>query len=346
MRWMLILVPVAITVNVLFPDQIVLIFLLSVLALIPLAAMMGESTEHLSSRVGPSVGGLLNATFGNLSELIIMVALLSKGLYDVVLSGIFGGILANSILATGLAMFAGGLRHHIQMYNRETTRDQSTLLTIAVFALLVISIIGYGLPPEARASSPMSVFVSVFLLLGYVLYLLYSMVTHKDLFASQEEDAQTDWPAAKAVGILAAVTVAVVYVSEMLSSAIEHLVAESSVSQLFVGAVVIAVIGAAAEIASAMRAARKDRMDLAFAISMGGSVQIALFVAPVIVILSYVVGSSPFQLMFDYESVLVLFFCVMITMQLARDGQSTWFKGALLILVYIILAGGIYMVAG
>ena len=165
------------------------------------------------------------------------------------------------------------------------------------------------------------------------------------MFAAEEEEEGSDWSVLKAIGVLAAVTAGVVYVSETLSATIEQLVAEAEVSGLFIGAVVVAVIGAAAEIASAIRAARKNRMDLAFAISMGGSVQIALFVAPMMVFLSYLVGDQPLQLQFDYETVLVLFFCVMITMQLARDGRATWFKGALLILVYVILAGGIYLVS-
>ena len=344
MRWMLLSVPIALAVILFLPDRPILVFLISVLALIPLAALMGESTEHLATHLGPSAGGLLNATFGNLSELIIMISLLGKGLYDVVLAGLFGGILANSILATGLAMFAGGIKYHLQRYNRESTRDQSTLLTIAVFALLVISIIGSDLPPEQLSASPISVMVSPFLLLGYFLFLVYSMGTHSELFEVAEEDQSSDWSVVKAGSVLVAVTLAVVYISEALSTSIESLVADAGVSQLFIGAVVIAVIGAAAEIASAIRAARKDRMDLALSITMGGSAQIALFVAPVIVIANVVLGDGGFQLYFNYESVLVLFFCVMITMQLARDGQSTWFKGVLLILVYLILAGGIYMV--
>ena len=343
MRWLLLLVPVVILVELFMPDQVLLIFLCAVLALIPLAAMMGESTEHLASHVGPSAGGLLNATFGNLSELIIMVSLLSKGLYDVVLAGLFGGILANSILASGLAMFLGGLRHHVQKYARENTRDQSTLLTIAVFALLVVSIIEGDMTDEARIESAMSLYVSVFMLAGYVLYLIYTMVTHRDLFATETEEEESSWSVSRSAGVLAGITLAVVYISELLSTAIERLVAEIGISELFVGAVVIAIIGAAAEIASAIRAARRDRMDLAFAISMGGSVQIALFVAPVLVMASYFVGPHSFQIYFSYESVLVLFFCVMISMQLARDGRSTWFKGILLILVYLILAGGIYL---
>jgi Ca2+:H+ antiporter len=344
MKWSLLVVPVAIAVDIVASDNILLVLIFSVLALIPLAAMMAESTEQLAAHVGPAVGGLLNATFGNLAELIIMISLLSKGLHEVVLAGIFGGIVANALLATGLSMFVGGLKYHVQTYNRENTRDLASLLAIAIFGLLVISVIGISIGPDHAEDSFISPIVSLFLLAGYVLYLVYSMITHKDLFGSDEEESEIKWSPWRSITILAVITAVVVWVSETLSGVIAHAVVDARVSELFIGAVLVAVIGAAAEISSAMRASRKDRMDLSYSISMGGSVQIALFVAPLLVLLSHVVGSRPLQLIFDYESIMVLFFSVVITMQLARDGQSTWFKGALLVLVYLIIATGILMI--
>ena len=343
MRWSLLLVPVAIILELTLHDQQVVVFFALVLAMIPLAALMGESTEHLSAHVGPSVGGLLNATFGNLAELILLIAMLSKGLYEIVLAGIFGGIVANALLATGISMFSGGLKYHIQEYNRENTRDLATLLTIAIFGLLVISVISFNIEENYEVGAQVSLAISPLLLLGYGMYLFYSMKTHKELFESSDEEGESEWSIWTSIAVLAGVTLLVVYISESLSVIIEEAVTETEVNQLFIGAVIIAVIGAAAEIASAVRASRKNRMDLALTISMGGSVQIALFVAPVVVILGYFFGPTPFGLMFDYESVIVLFFSAVITMQLARDGRSTWFKGALLLLVYLLIAVGIWL---
>ncbi len=347
MRWLLTLVPVALAVSYIFPDRPLLIFIMCVLALIPLAAVLGEATEHVAAHVGSSVGGLLNATFGNLAELIILIAMVSRGLHEIVLAGILGGILVNAIFASGLSMTLGGLKHHIQNYNRELTRDMSTLLGVAVFGLSVVSVINMRQSEMSSAGYDHMVgtpVVAGLLFLGYVLYLIYSMFTHKDLFQSPrtEEDSDT-WSMKTGMLVLAGVTVFVVWISEILSGAIETVVSTSSISETFVGAVVIAIIGGAAEMASAVRAARNNRLDLALSISMGGSVQIALFVAPVLVLASNFVGPSPLPLLFRPQAVILLFFCVVIMAQLSSDGRSTWFKGALLLVAYLILASGIYL---
>ncbi len=343
-RLYLLLVPLAIVVRYVWPEDPLLIFAAAVFALVPLAALLGESTEHLAAHVGQASGGLLNATFGNLAELIILITMLSMGLHEVVLWGIFGAIFANALLATGLAMFAGGLKFHIQNYNREGTRDLATLLAIAIFGMLAITVIEWSIPEEYRADTSMSLVVSLFLVAGYLLYLVYSMWTHKELFKSVPILLEgRSWSLPWSATVLAVVTIFVVWMSEILSSALEVSIKTLDLSAIFVGAVVIAVIGAAAEIASAVRASRNDRMDLALSISMGASVQIALFVAPTLVFASYFVGPRPFHLSFSYESVFLLFFAAMITGQLARDGRSTWFKGALLVIVYLIVAAGAFL---
>ncbi len=349
MKWSLLLVPVAIVVTLVAPDSPLLVFVTCVLALIPLAALLGEATEHVAAHVGASVGGLLNATFGNLAELIILIAMLSRGLHEIVLAGILGGILVNAMFASGLAMTVGGLRTHVQTYNRESARDMATLLTLAVFGLSVISVVDMrqaqvGLDPHARAhATPV---VAALLFGGYVLYLIYSMFTHRDLFKSPREEHESDtWSLRTGLLVLLGVTVFVVYVSEALSGAIESVVASADVSEAFVGAVVIAIIGGAAEMASAVRAAGKDRLDLALSISMGGSVQIALFVAPALVLVSHILG-NPLELLFRPAAAILLFFSIVITAQLSSDGRSTWFKGALLLLSYIIIAVTIYLAGG
>jgi Ca2+:H+ antiporter len=349
MKWSLLLVPVAIVVSIVAPDKPLLVFLTSVAALIPLAAVLGEATEHVAAHVGSSVGGLLNATFGNLAELIILTAMLTRGLHEIVLAGILGGILANAMFASGLAMTLGGLRSHVQTYNRESARDMATLLALAVFGLSVISVVDMrqdqiGIDIHARSHA--TPIVASLLFGGYLLYLIYSMFTHKDLFQSAREEHEPDtWSLRKGLLVLLGVTVFVVYISEALSGAIESVVATADLSETFVGAVVIAIIGGAAEMASAIRAARKDRLDLALSISMGGSVQIALFVAPALVVISYVVG-QPLELLFRPAAAILLFFSVVITAQLSSDGRSTWFKGALLLLTYIIIAVTIYLTGG
>lgn len=346
MKWLTLLVPIAIGVSFVFPDRPLLVFITAVLSLIPLAAFMGESTEHVAAHVGQAIGGLLNATFGNMAELIILIAMLSRGLHEVVLAGILGAILVNGLLASGLSMLVGGVKHHIQEYNRESSRDAATLLIIAVFGLAVISVISMRQSEAAALVMPeSSPIVAGLLLAGYLMYLVYSMKTHKDLFESpRTEDEEDTWSLKKALTVLSVVTLLVVWVSEILSGAIEQVVASSGISEMFVGAVVIAVIGGAAEIASAIRAAGKGRLDLALAISMGGSVQIALFVAPVLVFASYFVGTQPLELLFRGPAVILLFFSVVIVGQLSSDGRSTWFKGALMVLAYVILAAGIYLV--
>lgn len=348
MRYLLLLVPVAIGVTVFMPDSPLLVFITCVLALIPLAALLGEATEHVAAHVGSSIGGLLNATFGNLAELIILIAMLSRGLNEIVLAGILGAILVNAMLASGLSMFVGGLKNHVQEYNRESARDMATLLGLAVFGLAVISVVDMRQSGDVSATihaTQGTPIVAALLFGGYILFLLYSMYTHKDLFESRREESEPDtWSLKKGVLILLGVTVFVVWLSETLSGAIESVVATANLSEAFVGAVVIAIIGGAAEMASAVRAASKDRLDLALSISMGGSVQIALFVAPVLVVASYFVGQTPLELVFRPQAVILLFFSVVIMAQLSSDGRSTWFKGALLLLVYLILASAIYIV--
>ncbi len=346
MRWLLLLVPAAIGVTVFAPDSPLLVFVTCVLALVPLAALLGEATEHVAAHVGSSIGGLLNATFGNLAELIILTAMLSRGLYEIVLAGILGAILVNAMLASGLSMFVGGIRSHVQEYNRESSRDMATLLGLAVFGLAVISVLDLRLTETSTNvhDSHGTPIIAGMLFFGYILYLLYSMYTHKDLFQSRREPEEEDtWSLKKGLLVLLGVTVFVVWLSETLSGAVESVVATAGLSEAFVGAVVIAIIGGAAEMASAIRAAGKNRLDLALSISMGASVQIALFVAPVLVFASYFVGSKPLDLVFKPQAVILLFFSVIIMAQLSSDGRSTWFKGALLLIVYAILATAIYL---
>ena len=343
MKWLLLFVPTAIVLSYVLPDNPGLVFAAAVLAIIPLAGFLGEATEHLAFHTGESIGGLLNATFGNLAELLILVAVLRSGMFDIVLSGIYGAILVNALLATGLAMLFGGSKFHTQKFETENPYELATLLALAVFALAVISIIGHNPATTTQANAFTSNIVAVFLLIGYALYLVFSLVTHKDLFKTPHESSETAWPVKKALIRLIVITGLVVWISELLSGSVEQVMEIYSLNAAFVGAVVIAILGGAAEMAAAVRAARNNRMDLSLSITMGASVQIVLFVAPVLVLLSNFVAPRPFLLNFDGGGVILLFMAVVIVGTIARDGRATWFKGALLVLVYCLIATGIYL---
>jgi Ca2+:H+ antiporter len=345
MKWLLLFVPVAFALEHFTPDRPLLVFFAAALAIVPLAAAMGEATEHLAERTGAGVGGLLNATFGNAAEMIIAFSALRAGLHDMVKASLAGAILGNMLFALGLAMLGGGLRKHEQRYNAAAVRSQATMLTLAVIALVV--------PAACRAVSrelpavhlgTLSTAVCIALLAIYALNLAYSLITHKELFAGEEHAAEpggghaAPWSVGRAAGVLAAATVGVAFLSELLVGAVEPTAAKLGLDDTFVGVFVLAVLGSAAEQFAAFRAARQDRMDLAFSITIGSSVQVALFVAPVMVLLSNVCGPQPMDLAFSGGLVLAILLAVLITGQVSGDGRSDWLRGVQLLAVYAILA--------
>jgi Ca2+:H+ antiporter len=353
MKWLLFFVPVATVMHFVLPNNHGIVFVVAVVALIPLAAALGEATEHVAYHAGDAVGGLLNSTFGNLPELLILTAILRSGLVDMVLASLYGAILVNAILATGLSMLFGGFKYHTQTFKSDHTNEFSSLLAIAVFALAVISImsatnldqsgmghIGMGQTGEmsGKTGDQLNLVLSCLLIAGYGMFLWYSLVTHKDLHAKSHHTDETAWTLRKSMLWLLGTSIAVVWISEILTGSIELAMSEFKLNQQFTGAIVIAIIGGAAEMASAVRAARVNRMDLALTIAMGASVQIALFVAPLLVLLSYVFASSILHLHFSWSAVLLLFMAVYIVSAISREGKSSWYGGALLVLLYIILA--------
>jgi Ca2+:H+ antiporter len=348
MNWLLVFVPIAIGLQYLAPESHLLIFFAAAIAILPLAAWMGHATEQLAERTGEGIGGLLNATFGNAAELIIALAALRAGLHDVVKASIAGSIIGNILLVLGAAMFAGGLRHKEQQYNPQGGRAQATMLTLAAIALVVpaaYSVAGGG---AGQSLGPLSVSISVVLLAVYTLFLLFTLVTHKAIFAGSIEhatgEAHATWPAAKALGVLALATVFVAWISEILVHVIEPTTVELGLSSVFVGVFVVAILGNAAEHATAITAAMKNRMDLSLSIAIGSSVQVALFVAPVLVLVSLFVGPAPLDLAFSGGLVLTILLAVLITGQVAGDGRSDWLKGVQLLGVYLILALAFFFV--
>jgi Ca2+:H+ antiporter len=345
MNWLLLFVPVAIALEYLAPARHLLIFVVAAVAILPLAAWMGRATEQLALRSGEGVGGLLNATFGNAAELIIALAALRAGLHDVVKASIAGSIIGNILLVLGAAMLGGGLRHSEQQFNASGARSQATLLTLAAIALILPAAYDATVTPdEPTGQGLVSVSISIVLLCVYGLFLVFSLRTHKALFSGsfdpgeQGHGGDLPWPVGRAVAVLAAATAGVAWISEILVGAIEPTGHAIGLTNVFMGVFVVAILGNAAEHSTAVTAALKNRMDLALSIAIGSSVQVALFVAPVLVLLSLVMGPLPMDLVFSPGLVLSVLLAVLITGQVAGDGRSDWLKGVQLLAVYLVLA--------
>jgi len=343
LNWMLVFVPIAIALEYVAAELHLLIFLMAALAIVPLAGWLGRATEQLAERSGEGVGGLLNATFGNATELIIGLSALRAGLHDVVKASIVGSIVGNILLVLGLAMLAGGLRHREQQYNISGARSQATLLTLATIALILPAAYNAVITPRnPQGLQSLSLYISLILLLVYGLFLVYSLITHKSLFSGtasseQSPDQPPPWSTGKAMSVLGVATVLIAWISEILVGAIEPSARQLGLSNLFVGVFVLSILGNAAEHASAVTAAMKNRMDLALSIAIGSSVQVALLVAPILVLASLFIGPLPMGLAFSGGLVLSVLLAVLITGQIAGDGRSDWLKGVQLLAVYLIL---------
>jgi Ca2+:H+ antiporter len=351
MNWLLVFIPVAVALEHLAPEKHLLIFAASGLAILPLAGWMGRATEHLAERMGEGVGGLLNATFGNAAELIIAIAALRAGLYDVVKASIVGSIVGNILLVLGAAMLAGGLRHREQSYSAPGARAQATLLTLAAITLILPAAyqVGVGKTNAAGSLIPLSIAIAVVLLAVYGLYLVFSLVTHASLFAGEQkpDDAaahEPAWSTGKAAAVLAVATAFIAWMSEILVGSIQPAAQSLGLGSVFVGVFVVAVLGNAAEHATAITVAMKNRMDLALSIAIGSSVQVALFVAPVLMLLSLAIAPHPMDLAFAPGLVLIVLLSVLITGQVAGDGRSDWLKGVQLLAVYVVLGLTFYFI--
>ena len=327
------------------------VFLIAALGIIPTAALMGLATEELAARSGPGIGGLLNVTFGNAPELIIALFALGAGLQEVVKASLVGSILGNILLVLGAAMLVGGLGRDRQRFDRTAAQVQAAMLFLAAAALVMPAIFelveGKGLPGVTAVRveydstvETLSALTACVLIATYVLGLVFSLRTHRDLFNPHYEDAEQTmgWSVRRSVILLAVAGLAVGLMSEVLVGSITEASESIGISEFFVGVIVVAIVGNAAEHWVAILVAYKDKMDLAVNIAVGSSAQIALFVAPVLVLASFVLGPSPMPLVFNGFELGAVLIAVLIANYVTSEGESTWFEGVQLLAVYVILA--------
>jgi Ca2+:H+ antiporter len=345
--WLLVLVPVLFAARALRPEAHTLLFVLSVLAIMPLAALLSRATESVATRTGDTIGGLLNATLGNLTELLIALAALQAGQYVLVKASIAGAIVTNSLFMLGSSFLLGGLKHHVQEFNRNSARLQAGLLFLATVAMLVPSVLAQSDATGSNAAftQTLSLVLSVLLIVSYGLGMMFSLRTHSEFFVASEHaaDDELQWPLGLALALLGGVTVLVALVSEVFVASVEHAAKAFGMTPAFVGFIIVALVGGAAEMIAAWSGARKNRMDLAVGIALGSAAQIALFVAPVLVLLSYVIGPAPMNLQFWPGAVAMMLVATMTASLVTNTGRSAWFVGVLVINVYLTFALTLYL---
>jgi Ca2+:H+ antiporter len=348
--WLGVFIPVAIAVELAHASPVI-VFGAAALGVIPCAAVMGEATEAIAARTGPGIGGLLNVTFGNAPELIIAFFALLEGLQEVVKASIVGSIIGNVLLVMGAAMLVGGWSREKQTFSQTAANAQSAMLLLALAALIAPALFqlihGGGLPRvnEDRVDfgsdlESLSLGVSLVLLVSYAAGLWFSLRTHRAVFnpyGEEQEDEAHHWPVKRAAVYLALAAVAVGVMSEILVGSISEAAEDINLSEFFVGVFVVAIVGNAAEHWVAVLVAAKDKMDLAVNIALGSSAQIALFVAPVLVLLSFAFGPDPMALVFNGYELGALLFAVLIGNLVTQEGESNWFEGVQLLSLYAVL---------
>lgn len=359
--WLLVFIPIAAFLKFTHGSPTFL-FIASCLAIVPLAGWMGRATEHLAEKVGEGLGGLLNATFGNAAELIIALVAMQKGLYGVVKASITGSIIGNILLVLGLSCFVGGLKFSEQRFNLTAARASSTTLLLAAFSLAIPTVF-HRVAGDAGHWTPaleqrLSLCIAVVLLISYVAMLLFSLKTHKDLFTGEEhrsesevdaeyvadvaEEGHEEWSMGKSIGVLVVATLFVAAMSEFLVGSIEQARTSLGLTEVFVGVILVAIIGNAAEHSTAVLMAMRNRMELSLGIAISSSIQIALFVAPVLIFASYIFhamnpGLMPMDLEFTLPEIVAMVVSVIVVGQIAGDGKSNWLEGVQLLAVYAVL---------
>jgi Ca2+:H+ antiporter len=343
-EYLLVFVPIAVALDWLAPQWQVAAFAAAAAAIVPLAAELGKTTERLAEKTGAAVGGLLNATFGNAAEMIIGFTALHSGLGDVVKASITGAVIGNLLLVLGAALLAGGLRHSTQTFNAAAARSRTTMLLLAATALIAPAVYHHLAGGHARENG-FSFEVSIVLVVSYAMGLLFALRTHRELFAGHTAEVGSveakDGASPREpwlLVVLAVATVLIAWMSEILVGCVEPVAHQLGMTQVFIGVIVVAMVGNSAEQSTAILMARKDRMDLALSIAIGSSIQIALFVAPVLVFASYLVAPAPINLVLTPAEVLAVTFSVVIAGQICGDGESNWFEGVQLLAVYVIVA--------
>lgn len=344
--WLLAFVPALFVAQKFKPEAHTLLFVLSVLAIVPLAALLSHATESVAAKTGDTVGGLLNATLGNLTEMVIALAALRAGQYTLVKASIAGAIVANTLFMLGASFLLGGLKHRVQEYNKASARLQAGLLFLATIAILIPSVVAeVDSVTETAFIATLSVSLSVLLIIVYGLGLFFSLKTHREYFGGAEraEAGEALWPLGLALATLAGVTVLVALVSEVFVESVQQAAVTFGMTPAFVGFIVVALVGGAAEMASAFSGARKNRLDLSVGIALGSASQIALFVAPMLVLLSYLIGPVPMNLQFWPGAVVMMLIATMAAFMVTNSGRSAWFVGVLVLMVYLIFALTLYL---
>jgi Ca2+:H+ antiporter len=346
LRYLLLaIVPVTIAAHYLAPDRYTLVFALALASMIPLARLLSDSTEELAGHCGSTIGALLNVTFGNAGELVIGFFAMRQGLQDVVKASITGSILVNLLLSLGASMVAGGMRHKTLTFNPFAARSRSTMLALAAISLVFPAAYRWLAGPRAlEHEADLSLEFSVILLITYALGLLFSLHTHRQLLAPENapEEDHPKWSVRTSLLLLAASAALIGWTGEILVGSLEATAHRFGLSDLFVGLVIVAIAGNAAEATSAVRAAMRNRMDLSVGIAIGSSIQVALFVAPALGVASHWLAPRPVDLVFTPIELLALVVAIGMTMQIAGDGESNWLEGAQLIVVYLLLAVTVY----
>jgi Ca2+:H+ antiporter len=342
------LIPVAIVLELAHADKVA-IFIASALAVIPPAALMGTATEQLAARSGPGIGGLLNVTFGNFPELVIAFFALLEGLQEVVKASIIGSIIGNILLVLGAAMLFGGWKVKEQRFDSTAVGSQSAMLLLAMTALVMPAVFqlvsGEGLPQAGAEDvnfgstvEHLSLAVAIVLMVSYLAGLFFSLRTHRDLFNPEHETGTAKWSTRRSVIALAIAGVVVGVMSEILVGSLAEAAGSIGLSEFFIGAIVVAIVGNVAEHWVAVYVAMKNQMNLAVNIAIGSSTQIALFVAPLLVLLSFVFGDHPMALVFNGFELAAVVLAVLIANRVTVEGRSNWFEGVQLLGVYIIVA--------
>jgi Ca2+:H+ antiporter len=349
------LVPIALVLRWLMPEQHTAVFFASVLAIVPLAALMGRATEVLADRLGGGIGGLLNATFGNAAELIIGALALRAGLFDLVKASLTGSIISNVLLVFGASAIVGGTKHSIQRFNHTAASLGTTMLFLSATGLVVPAVFHWVSrntpnPPELKLDTS----IAVVLFSTYCISLLFKLKTHRQLYghapeASAEDEGEATEEAAartanvrRAIGTLLVATIGVVLMSELLVDEVTETARRLGMSELFIGVVIVALVGNAAEHYSALVMAAQNKMDAALAIAVGSSTQIALFVGPALLFLSYLIAPHPMDLLFSVFEIAAIVLAVLTIVFIAHDGETHWMEGVQLIAVYLILVLGFY----
>ena len=346
LKYLLIFIPISIIAEFMHLSPTI-IFILSALAIIPLAGLMGEATEQISFYTGPSLGGFLNATFGNATELIISFFALKNGLFDVVKASIAGSVIGNTLLVLGASMLIGGLKFKEQTFNKKVIDVSSSMLFFSVIGLSIPAIFTHTVSPELLNTKyeGLSVIVAVIMFIIYILSLVFTFFTHKDIYSvdnSEENKEEAKWSVKKSILVLAVATILIAIESELLVGAVEPMTQSIGLSEFFVGIILVPIIGNAAEHSTAVVMALKNKMDVSVEIAIGSSLQIILFVAPILILLSLLF--TPMSIVFNVFELVALIVSVIITNKVASDGKSNWLEGVQLLAVYAIIAAAFFVI--